>query len=380
MTHLSSFPALRRRGDGAGAVKGGARALAPPTSAASLKTAAALGRALSIGALGGGAAYGLGVPLPFMLGSLFAVMAASLLGARVAVPNRLRAAFLVLLGLFLGEAFSAPGAAPSAEMALTLSLAALYAPLGAWIGYAVYTRCARIEPRTALFCAIPGGLSAVILTAEAVGADERRVALAQSLRIALVVMAAPALVFGVMGGAAPSLAPAPPPLVNGVELAWLLGGAALGALALRALGAPLPALMGPLLASAALRLAGVVEGALPFWLVETALVVTGASIGARFAGADLSQLKALTRWTVASTALLTALSVLLALGVAAATEASFLAALLAFAPGGVVEMCLIALALDADPAFVAAHHMARIGVILLSAPLLAHRLRARRGA
>lgn len=48
----------------------------------------------------------------------------------------------------------------------------------------------------------------------------------------------------------------------------------------------------------------------------------------------------------------------------------FLPVLLAFAPGGVAEMCLIALVLNIDPAFVALHHLVRITFILLAAPLM----------
>ncbi|MFM7446089.1 MAG: AbrB family transcriptional regulator, partial [Tabrizicola sp.] len=46
-------------------------------------------------------------------------------------------------------------------------------------------------------------------------------------------------------------------------------------------------------------------------------------------------------------------------------------ALLALAPGGLTEMGLIALAIHADVAFVALHHVARILVVLVLAPLAA---------
>ena len=48
----------------------------------------------------------------------------------------------------------------------------------------------------------------------------------------------------------------------------------------------------------------------------------------------------------------------------------FLVVLLAYAPGGVAEMSLIALALDANPGFVAIHHVVRIIFVLLSVPLM----------
>jgi len=43
---------------------------------------------------------------------------------------------------------------------------------------------------------------------------------------------------------------------------------------------------------------------------------------------------------------------------------------LAFAPGGLAEMSLIALALGIETAFVATHHVARIAMIVIAAPLV----------
>ncbi|MBE0414807.1 MAG: AbrB family transcriptional regulator [Yoonia sp.] len=45
-------------------------------------------------------------------------------------------------------------------------------------------------------------------------------------------------------------------------------------------------------------------------------------------------------------------------------------ALLALPPGGLTEMVLIALAVQADVAFVATHHLARILFVILLAPLV----------
>ena len=75
------------------------------------------------------------------------------------------------------------------------------------------------------------------------------------------------------------------------------------------------------------------------------------------------------------TALLLALSAGFALAVWAALGVPLFSALLAYAPGGVAEMSLIAIAIDADPAFVATHHMARIFAILFALPLIAGALR-----
>ena len=50
---------------------------------------------------------------------------------------------------------------------------------------------------------------------------------------------------------------------------------------------------------------------------------------------------------------------------------------LAFSPGGLAEMSLIALALGIETAFVATHHVARIAMIVIAAPLVFRKLRAK---
>lgn len=46
------------------------------------------------------------------------------------------------------------------------------------------------------------------------------------------------------------------------------------------------------------------------------------------------------------------------------------AALLAYMPGGAPELSLVALSLGIDPAFVTAHHLLRITVLILLMPVL----------
>ncbi len=52
---------------------------------------------------------------------------------------------------------------------------------------------------------------------------------------------------------------------------------------------------------------------------------------------------------------------------------------LAFSPGGLAEMSLIAIAIGADAAFVATHHVVRIFMIVVIAPLAFKLMRRGRG-
>lgn len=340
-----------------------------------LRDSGLLGRVafgLAIGGAGGVVAHWLHVPLAFMLGSLFATMAASIAGLPVASTQRLRMAFMVLIGLFLGQSFESDALSRLSDWPVSVALAMLYVPAASLAGYVFYARAAGLDRRTALLAAIPGGLSGVIMMSEAVGADERQVTLSQSLRIAIVVVSAPALFFGFLGADPSAGAPPEPAQLVSLREVALLSALTIALLwTLARAGVPLPFLIAPLIASAALRLAGLVEGELPTWLVEAALVVVGASLGCRFVGADLRLLARIAVWTVLGTFLMIALGALFALVAAPAASVDYKAALLAFMPGGVAEMCIIALALEYDPSYVATHHLARILFILLVLPAVA---------
>ena len=53
-----------------------------------------------------------------------------------------------------------------------------------------------------------------------------------------------------------------------------------------------------------------------------------------------------------------------------ATDLGLEPLILAYSPGGLAEMSMIALALGIETAFVATHHVFRIGLIVITAPLL----------
>ena len=326
---------------------------------------------LVVGAIGGAVADYLEVPLAWMLGALFATMFARVAGAPIDVPIWLRANFLILIGLFLGESFEGVRAAELLQWPISIVGAMLYVPVAAACAFLFYRYLAGEEKMTAICSSIPGGLIAVVVVSGSLGADERQVALAQSLRIAIVVFMAPLVAFGLLGYAQPDAAAITGrALIALDDLGVLIAGTAAVMWVMQRYHVPIPYMIGPLLASAGLRLAGLVEGALPHQLVAVALVVTGSSIGTRFYGISPLKLARFALLTLGGTSVLMGVTAVFALTISALTGQEILVTLLAYAPGGVAEMSLIALAIDANPGFVAIHHVARIIFVLLSVPVL----------
>ncbi|MEM7212057.1 MAG: AbrB family transcriptional regulator [Pseudomonadota bacterium] len=333
---------------------------------------AKLALGLAIGAVGGFIAEYFHVPLAWMLGPLFFCMGATVAGIPALVPMWLRGNFMLIIGMFLGESFE--GMDPDAVLRWPVSMAGavLYMPVATYLAYLYYHHVVREDRMTAICSSIPGGLTAVVLISGSLGADERNVALAQSLRIAFVVCMAPLVAFGLMGYAAPDHdLYEGQKLISFADFAILLG-TSLGLIwLLRNSGIPILPMICPLIASAILRLTGTIEGAMPHWLVEVGLLVLGAGVGTRFGGVPVRRLISFGALTFGGTAVLMGTAAIFALIVSALTGLELIALLLAYAPGGVAEMSLIAFAIDADSGFVAVHHIVRIVFVMISVPLLA---------
>ena len=113
-------------------------------------------------------------------------------------------------------------------------------------------------------------------------------------------------------------------------------------------------------------------------LLIAAYVMLGGLIGSRFAGITMRTISAM------FAASLGAFVVSLAVAAAGATFAAWLTGqpfaqmMLAFSPGGIDVMTIMAFALHLDAAFVAAHQLARFLFIAIYAPLLTRRMRVDR--
>lgn len=297
---------------------------------------------------------------------MVAVAATALAGAPVGVPAAFRNAAFILIGVSMGsgitpETLGQVGAWP---WSLALLAASVAATLVASTRY--LERVHRWDPVTARFASVPGALGSVLILAATSQADLPRVALAQSVRLFTLVALMPALI-GLVGSGAEG--PSVPPVVSSpVDILVTLAASASLAALLGYLRVPGGVLLGAMVASAALHGAGLVAGRLPAAILVTGFVVTGAVIGVRFRGADLGTLFSTLPGGFASVIVALLLSAGFA-GVGALTLGLPFGQLwLAYAPGGVEAMAVMAFALDLDAAFVGAHHVLRLLGLNLSSP------------
>lgn len=325
--------------------------------------------ALAIGTAGGALFNHFQLPLAWMIGSMLFTAVAAASGAPVRIPRALRSGMIMILGIMLGSGFTPAILDRVGEWTVSLSGLLVYMAAATAVGVLLLRHGARLDPVTAYFTATPGGLNEMVLVGTRMGGDARTIALAHALRVMLVVILIPftfqALGFydpaqrGALGPALTALAPR--------DMA-LLAACTIGYPVARLLRVPAAQIVGPMLLSAAIHLAGLTEGKPPGLLVAAAQVVVGASLGCRFTGLEARRLGRDGLMAVALTAAMLAVTTAAAWLVNGATGLGMAALILAFAPGGLAEMTLIALALHIDVALVATHHIVRIVLIVTLAP------------
>jgi hypothetical protein len=327
--------------------------------------------AVAIGAAGGALADYLTLPLPWMIGAMIVVTAAALAGVEVDLPRRFRNGMVTVLGIMLGSAFTPEIIARMGEWIVTLCALAAWMLLAAGVTLVYFQRFAGYDRPTAFFSATPGGLAEMTLVGGQFGGDERTISLTHTARVLLVVSTIP-----VWYRLTAHIPPASALMQTGMrdlaafDLGVLALCAVVGATVAGRLRIPAAFLVGPMVLSAIVHLIGITTSRPPTALVSAAQVVMGTAIGCRFAGVALRIIGRVVVHALVSGVVMLGLTVLFGVTLSAWFNFPLPAVILAFAPGGLAEMSLIAIALGLDAAYIATHHILRIVIIVSAAPLV----------
>ena len=326
---------------------------------------------LAVGLASGWLAYMVGMPLPWMLGAMLGNTVAALAGAPVRASMPLRNIFVPIIGVMLGSGVSAETFDALGDWSISFLVLAPFLMTAAGGSYLIYRHLGRFDPVTAYFSAMPGGLNEMLLLGGEAGGEERRIALAHASRVLLSVTFVGlffGLVLGVQSGRSGGIwTPIGAPGV--LDYLILIGCAALGVPFGRLLRLPAQRLLGPMILSAAAHVVQLVDLPPPTVFVIAAQVVMGSLIGTRFLGARLREVGRDLFLSVFSTTIMLITGVGFAWVVASLTATDLAQAFLAYSPGGLTEMSLLAFALGGDIAYVSVTHIVRIAIVVFSAPL-----------
>ncbi len=321
---------------------------------------------LVLAAAAGALAASLHVPLPWMIGPLFAVAGARMCDIDLRPLPGGRQSGQWAIGAALGLYFSPEVVAQLGLHAPLVLAAALGSLVVGMVCALIMRRLGGVDAATAFFAALPGGASEMANLADRHGGAVDRIAAAHALRVMLVVSLLPfALTFAGVQGSDLYV-----PLAREVDartFPLLVGASLLGVAAFKLLRIANAWVLGPLLGVAVATLAGVPLSALPAWVVNGGQLLIGCALGCRFSRAFF---RAAPRF-MAVAALIAVLSIVLSFALAALLGQWSTVPLptlsLATAPGGVSEMCITAKVLQLGVPLVTVCHVLRVVVLTVGA-------------
>ncbi|HAB86723.1 AbrB family transcriptional regulator [Stutzerimonas sp. Brlt_13] len=318
-----------------------------------------------IGAFGGWLASLANWPLPWMVGSLLAVIAVRCSGWLVSEVPRGRQVGQWIVASAIGLHFTGEVMREVLAHFGVILAGAVGTLLLGLIGIFILLRSGS-DRATAFFASMPGGASEMVVLANRHQAEAASVAAAHSLRLLLVVLIVPALfTWGLPTVAAPPAAP-----VSWPWLAVLLPAGGLLALLWKRLGQPNPWMLGPLTVCALASVAFDLHIGLPGWAGALGQWLIGCSLACHFDRPFFRSAPAFLLRILLFTllAMLVAAALGGALGwVTALDEVSLM---LGMMPGGITELCLTAEALQLSVALVTAVQVLRLFLVMfLAEPL-----------
>jgi membrane AbrB-like protein len=323
----------------------------------------------------GGLTFGmLGVPAGYLSGSILAVSIAALSGRPMRVPAPMMRVLLVLIGISLGAVVTPETLRGMATYPLSIAVLIVASTVISIVGTAYLRTVHGWDTVTAYLAAAPGGLSQVMALAIELKADVRAVAIVQTLRVVIIAAGFPTLLsaLGLVGQARRTLG-GTFEVAQLDELAILV--AASTAMAYVAHRARFPGglLFGAMLTSAALHGTDTLHVMLPWWVSYTVMIAFGAVSGSRFANTPLRMLLHYVGAAFGSFASALVITAVFAAILVQMLTLPLAEVMIAYAPGAVDAMLLLALALNLDPVYVGAHHLARIFFVLLTMPIVVRR-------
>jgi uncharacterized protein len=330
---------------------------------------------LLIGAVGGFLFDAARFPAGWLAGSMVFAAVAALAGRPIHVPSPLARACSIALGITIGGVVTP--ATLHGMITWPLSGAMVLVSVAA-ATLATVTYLMRVHGwnmLTAVFAGTPGGLAQVMALAAEEGrdCDIRGVAIVQTLRVVILAVVVPAtLSLSGLTGTVGLLTSRVPVGEAPVAFAILIGIASAVALGLLRLGFPGGLMFGPLVVSAVLHGGAFVNVTMPFWLATAAMVGLGTVSGGRFSGMPFRLLLGYLGAALGAFAVSLVVSAAVGIAVTLMTPLPVSDLIVAYAPGAVDAMMILALALRLDPVFVGAHHLMRVLAVSLVLPILAH--------
>jgi membrane AbrB-like protein len=320
----------------------------------------------------------LDLPLPFLFGPMAACLIAALSNVPIKGFGQVSVAARTILGVAVGASITPDLFHQLPQMAMSVALVPVFIALIGIIGVPFFLHVWGFDAPTAYYAAMPGGLQDMVIFGTEAGGDPRALSLIHATRVLIIVTLAPAFLTLAYGAGLTNPIGAPVTELPVGEMALMAAAALIGWKGGERIGLFGASILGPMIVTAVLSLAGLIHSRPPAEAILGAQFFIGCGIGVHFLGVTWGEL---TRVVLAGIAYVLVLAVLAAGFTGLVTWAGLgdpVEAFLAFAPGGQAEMTVLAIVTGADLGFVITHHLTRIVLVIVGAPLVAGFMARRR--
>ena len=320
---------------------------------------------------------GLKLPLPWLFGPLASCLIAALFGAQLYSVKILSDSMRTILGVAAGSTVTVSFIAAIPSLWSTLILIPIMVILIGFMGVWYFQKICGYDFPTAYYASMPGGLQDMLAFGEEAGGNIRAMSLIHATRVLVIVVLLPILLISIWQV---ELDRPPGRLLRYIEINQLiiLGICAFAgwkiAISIGMFGATI---LGPLILTSAASMTGILNSRPPAEAIWAAQYFISLGIGVKYVGITIDEMR---RDIVAGLGfcILLLLLTLAVLGLVMKFElAPAVEAILSLAPGGQAELVVMALIAGADMGFVVSHHLLRIFIVILGAPILARIMRAK---
>ena len=334
--------------------------------------------ALLIGLLGSLIFIFLHLPLPWLMGSIFATsVAIRFEKIPIISPKLFSSPARILIGLAIGSAFTPEILKYIPEYTFSLLLVIPFTILVIFFGTFYYYKILKYDLKTSYLGSMPGGVIEMVIIGQELKANTAKITLMQSSRLFFVVVSLPFIIqyifqIDIRGN---QLLTTPLVNVNFTQFVVLYIFGVLGAIIAKKIKLTAAFLMGPMIISIILYSSGVFNVAIPDEFLKFIQIVFGVIIGFTFKGVPLKTIYQTLIATLGHFTILAILCILFILIIHFYLDFETLDILLAFGPGGQTEINLVAILVGANLPYITLHHIVRLFLVMNIAPIIAKRLR-----
>lgn len=334
--------------------------------------------ALFIGAIGSIVFIYLSLPLPWLLGAIFASsIAMRFENLPIQSPKTFSTPARVLIGLTIGSAFTPEILQYLDVYFYSLLLVIPFTILTILAGMYYYQRYQGFDKKTAYLSSMPGGVIEMVIIGEEIKADIAKITLVQSSRLFFIVISLPFVIqyifkVDISGN---QLITIPLSNINIGEFLALLVVGAIGGILAKKLKISAAYLIGPMILSIAVHSTGLITSSVPDEFLKFVQVVFGTIIGFTFRGVKLQMVIKTLIGTFGHFLILVCISTIFITIAYYSFGFPLISTLLAFSPGGQAEINLIAILVGANVPYITLHHIVRLFIVMNLAPIFARKLK-----